>query len=231
MNQIFYTDLPCLFWPASGDSERPEPFTGGDYPTFILNTTHDPATPTPQGIQVFSQIPNAYMITQEGGPHVVFGRYVECVDDPIAAFILEGTEPELRDTYCEEGAGLFDGYVAIPSADGYTDNTDLFRDLFNELTYHPDYLNWDLETPTTTVCTYGGTMSFEGTDVGEALTFEDCALIPDLPMNGTGVYDYETGVTFELTFAEGDAVTLVYDYETITVTGTFQGEAIDLNFE
>ena len=60
-------DMPCLYWPSQpGEVERPEPIVDPPYPTFVLTSDTDPATPTVNAMRVFSRLDDAYLIAAAG---------------------------------------------------------------------------------------------------------------------------------------------------------------------
>ena len=73
---------------ASEDSARPAPLTADGIPTLVLGAIADPATPVSNGQAVFSRLSDGYLVTQEGGPHIIFGRGVSCVDDLVTDFLV-----------------------------------------------------------------------------------------------------------------------------------------------
>ena len=78
---VFYGDLPCVYWPYPQDDSKPapfvEPFRGEGFPTLVLNATTDPATPYSGAQSVYSNLTDGYLVTEVGGPHVIFGWGVE----------------------------------------------------------------------------------------------------------------------------------------------------------
>ncbi|GAB4580082.1 MAG: hypothetical protein Fur0022_28210 [Anaerolineales bacterium] len=231
---IFYGDLPCLFWPnARQDTTRPAPFTSEGIPTLVLGSTADPATPTQNGIDVHARLADGYLVTETGGPHVIFGWGVACVDDLVNAFLVEDILPSERETTCE-------GIVADPfvplaplSAADFADPLKALYSVDNELYYLPEYYYWDYATPTSVGCPAGGTLAFSIFDLGEVFTFTECAFTEGFILTGSGIVNYDDG-SFSLNvtvsgLAEG---TLVYRREEdgpIHVTGTYGSEEIDLS--
>ncbi len=103
---IIYGDLPCAYWPdASSDLTRPNYLLAEGVPTLVLGSTADPATPVGNGISVYEHLDDAYLITQEGGPHVIFGRGNVCPDALVTDFLVNDVVPAKRETACA-------GYVA-----------------------------------------------------------------------------------------------------------------------
>jgi pimeloyl-ACP methyl ester carboxylesterase len=97
----FYGDLPCVYWPIRPDSEsRPAPLLAPGLPTLVLAATADPATPYSNATSIFEHLDDGYLITQTGGPHVIFGWGEPCPDDIVAAFLVEGRPPDRRQITC-----------------------------------------------------------------------------------------------------------------------------------
>src|SRR3990172_8820496 len=74
----------------------------------------------------------------------------------------------------------------------------------------PEYYFWDLETPRSVDCPFGGTLHFEPTEEGESFTLADCAFSPGSILAGNGVYQYEEDV-FSLT---------------VSISGTLPGDLV-----
>lgn len=101
LGSVFYGDLPCAYWPVRPDSaSRPGPLILPGAPTLILAAAADPATPYSNSLSVYSRLSDGYLVTMEGGPHVIFGRGDACVDDLVTAFLVEGKTPARRETVC-----------------------------------------------------------------------------------------------------------------------------------
>ena len=69
-------------------------------PRSVLGATADPATPYGNGVAVFSRLADGYLVTQQDGPHVIFGRGNACPDDLVTAFLVDGRRPDERRTIC-----------------------------------------------------------------------------------------------------------------------------------
>jgi hypothetical protein len=234
MSGIFYGDFPCVFWPdAKEEDERPEPLTAEGIPTLVLNGTADPATPYSNAESVYSHLSNGYFVTETGGPHVLFGWGVTCVDDLVTAFLVEDQIPAEREVTCE--GVVADDFVPLAplNADQLTGPLEALRAVDNEIYYSPEYYYWDLETPTSMGCPFGGTVSFEPTEAGEAFTFDSCAYTDDFILTGSGSYNYDEGLlTFEVAVSglkEG-SLTYTRDADDVAhVSGEYGGEAVDLS--
>jgi pimeloyl-ACP methyl ester carboxylesterase len=233
LSSIFYGDIPCLYWPVQGELERPAALIANGIPTLVLGATADPITPIEYGTNVFNKLADGYLITTQGGAHVIFGRGDPCPDDIVTAYLVEGKPPAERRTTCE--GVLYNPYVSLPLQDaaGFADPLEAMISIDNEIYYLPEYYYWDVETPTNVACPYGGTMHFEATDTGDSLTFEQCAFVNGIALTGNGGNDYETGLftlqvvvsgigTGELNFTRDD------NLGTYTLTGTYNGKPVEL---
>jgi pimeloyl-ACP methyl ester carboxylesterase len=187
---IFYGDLPCAYWPVSpSDGNRPDALTASGIPTVVLGASSDPATPYQQGVAVSGRLEEGYLISQSGGPHVIFGRGNSCPDDAVNAFILDGTPPDV--TVCD---GDTVGYYIplLPTSIGdFEDPESMFDAIEYDITYTPEYWWWDGVTDTSIGCSAGGSMVISATDTGDAYQFDHCALIDDLVISGSGGYEYD----------------------------------------
>jgi len=234
MASVFYGDLPCVFWPyAQADQTRPLPLEAGGIPTLVLNATTDPATPYSNALSVYSRLADGFLVTETGGPHVIFGWGNACVDDLVAEFLVEGQLPQERETVCE--GVVIDEYTSLASANAaeYESPLDALAAVDDELYYLPEYYYWDYETPTSVICPYGGILSFEATDDGEAFVLADCAFSKGFVMNGDGTYNYDEELfTLNVVISGLENGALVYsrDIDWIrNVSGEFGGQPIDLS--
>ena len=189
---LIYADLPCAYWPgATTDLTRPEYLTLGDVPTLVLGATADPATPIQNGINVYEHLADGYLITQDNGPHVIFGRGNACPDALVTDFLVNDVVPAQRETTC-------DGFVM----DAYVQNAPRFAAAFKspykalssvetEIYYLPEFYYWDGYTPTSVGCTYGGVISFASNEDGTVFDFhlDKCAFTTNFIMTGSGSYD------------------------------------------
>lgn len=232
---IYYGDLPCVYWDAATPSdERPESLTGGDYVTFILNTSTDPATPTGNGYAVFDRIiengGDAYMITMEGGPHVLFGRNDTCPDVAITAWMVDGVLPESHEYVCP--GSITADYIPLnpASIEEYDSPLAAIQATNDELQLLPEYLWWYADSDLMVGCPYGGTVTFSPTDDGEAFVLEDCAMIDGFAVSGVATNNYDVALTYDVTVNGNDDDHLIYVYDLstgmYTIEGTFNGEEI-----
>jgi pimeloyl-ACP methyl ester carboxylesterase len=230
---IFYGDLPCAFWAqAPEESTRPAALIAAEFPTLVLNATTDPATPYSNAEAVYSRLEQGYLVTETGGPHIIFGWGNTCVDDLVTAFLVDDVLPDQPETACD-GVVAYEFVPLAPlSAADFADPLEAFVSVDDELYYLPEYYYWDLETTTSIGCPAGGTFTFEASDTGEAFTLNECAFSDGFIMTGEGSYDYEADLfTLDVTVQGLADGTLVYSRDgegTLSVTGDYAGETIDL---
>ena len=233
LSSIFYGDIPCTFWPVQGEARRPTPLKAEGIPTLVLGATADPITPVQYGTNVFSHLDEGYQITTEGGAHVIFGRGDPCPDDMVTAFLLDGTTPDERQTICE--GVIFAPYVTLSPLDAadFADPLEAMISFDDEIYYLPEYYYWDVETPTSIGCPFGGRLQFEATQVGDSLTLDECAFSRGFMLTGTGGNDYDAGLfRLEVTVSGLKIGTLNYirddNLGTYSLTGEYNGEAVNI---
>jgi pimeloyl-ACP methyl ester carboxylesterase len=230
MSGLFYGDLPCVFWPVEGTAERPAPFVGEGIPTFVLNATTDPATPASNGYNVFSRLNDGYMITQIGGPHVIFGRGNACPDTVITTFLVDDILPAEREYICN--GEPIPPYVPLARADDLTDPADALQAIDDAISYLPEYYSWDGFTPTLVGCPYGGVMSFSPATDGDQLVMAACELIEGAALTGTGynVYGESFSLYVNLSGAVEGEVIYARDETAgmFNISGIYNGEFVEL---
>jgi pimeloyl-ACP methyl ester carboxylesterase len=231
---IFYGDMPCVFWPhARQDGTRPAPLKADGIPTLVLGALADPATPVSNGQDVFSRLSDGYLVTQAGGPHVIYGRGVACIDDLVTNFLVKDQMPPKRETTCE-GTVTKDFVALAPlNAAEYANPLKALSSADDEIYYLPEYYYWDVKTPTNVGCSFGGTLSFEKTDTGDSMTLKDCAFSKGFVITGSGSNNYDSGsFTLEVDVAGLKSGTLTYTRDgdgNLHVSGTYGGKAVDLS--
>ena len=83
----------CAMWPTP--PAPLEPVTApGTSPILIVSTTGDPATPYASGVAVAERLESGVLITNEGDGHGVVGNGKACIDDMVAAYLVDGVVPE-----------------------------------------------------------------------------------------------------------------------------------------
>ena len=226
----YYGDLPCLYWPtATTSSKRPAPIVDPPYPTFVLTSTTDPATPIANGMRIYGRLSNAWFIQAVGGPHVIYAWGQACPDDIMTAWLTERTLPSARVTTCVWD--LSDPYVpnAEVQASGYANALDLMHSVDDQIFNTNDFANrYDSET-LAVGCDFGGTLTYAPTDTGTSVTLKACAFTSDLPLTGRGSTDDNAG-TFALDVtAPGDRLHYERNGDGGTsVKGTFDGRTVSL---
>lgn len=129
----------------------------------------------------------------EGGPHVTFGYGNECPDALVTDFLVNDIVPAERETVCE--GIVADEFVPVAprAAKSFADLAEALSAIETEIYYLPEFFYWDGRTPTTTGCTYGGTLYFDSDEAGKTYNFawDRCQLISSLTLTGSGFYDTE----------------------------------------
>ncbi len=187
---VFYGDLPCTYWPnASTDLTRPAPLKAKGIPTLVLGATADPATPVGNDISVYRHLSDSYLITQQGGPHIIFGRGNACPDDIVTDFLVKGKVPKQRQTKCEGVVADESVPLAPRNADAFDNPLDALASAETEITYLPEYYYWDGVAATSVGCTLGGTLDLAADGNKYTFTLNTYAFTRDFSMTGTGSYD------------------------------------------
>jgi pimeloyl-ACP methyl ester carboxylesterase len=232
-SSIFYGDFPCVFWPDTNkDQSRPTYLTLDDLPTLVLGATADPATPLSNGLSVFQHLADGYMVTEQGGPHIIFGWGLSCVDDLVTAYLVDGTLPEQRETTCE-GVVTWDYVPLSPlNAADFENPLKALDAAYVDIYYLPEYFYWDANTPTTIGCPFGGTLAFEPSDSGDVFSLAGCSFSEEFIMTGAGLYNYDEDLFSLDVHVSGLAEGLLsYNHlsdGSIQVTGTYKNQTINL---
>jgi pimeloyl-ACP methyl ester carboxylesterase len=230
----FYAErLACTFWPTSGRAERPAAFPGGDFPTVVLNSDSDPATPVSNGYAVFDHAKNAYMVTMQGGPHVIWGRGLACPDKIVFGLMLDGRKPEKREQVCKQD--FLDAYAPLTAA-RTGDAFGLAQGVEAEIAQSRDLANWDGYNELTFGCDFGGTATVNAARSGVEYTFDACAFWPGLTVAGDGTLidagdgRRPDGLTLNLKVSGTHQGTIAYRRDTTTaarsLSGTFDGQDV-----
>jgi len=192
---VIYGDLPCAYWPsATSDLTRPNYLFAENVPTLVLGATADPATPVGNGISVYEHLSDAYLITQNYGPHVIFGRGNVCPDALVTDFLVNDIVPAERETVCD--GYLVDEHVPLAPrfAIAFGSPSNALSSVETEIYYLPEFYYWYDLAPTSVGCTYGGTMTFESNTAGTKYNFtlDHCAFTYNFVMTGIGFYNTNT---------------------------------------
>ena len=189
---VFLSDLPCVFWPDTpAVIERPAPLRAEGVPTLVLGSTGDPITPHEMGGRVRDRLADGYLVTTQGGPHVIFGRGNPCPDDLVTRFLVSGIRPA-RETTCP--GHLVDAYVPLAprTAARFRSLRAALSSAETELSYLPEYYYWDGVTHTSVGCPAGGgTLRLIPTASGERYVLRNCGFTRGVIMTGRGSYNYD----------------------------------------
>jgi pimeloyl-ACP methyl ester carboxylesterase len=208
IGSVYYGDLPCAYWPTHPAPGRPDFLTDEPFPTFVLASTWDPATPYAGAKRIYRHLDDGYLIVHPGGPHVIFGRGNACPDRLITRFLLEGTRPASRRTTC--GFTGVDPYVRVPAefVSDVGSALTVMRRVDDELNNSADYWAWDGLDTLRYGCLFGGWLRYTPIVVGYRVTLDDCELTKGLPLSGTARINVETG-SFRIQ-ATGPGTDLLY---------------------
>jgi pimeloyl-ACP methyl ester carboxylesterase len=234
MNSVFYGDLPCAFWPRADPVPKYETGFATLIPTLVLVAEADPATPADQGRAVFKRLSNAYLITQSGGPHVIYGRGVACIDDVVTAFLVKDVLPAQVETRCD--GVIATDYVPIAPTDArtYKNVLEALHSAENEILYAPEYYYWDLSDDAAIGCHKGGVAAFSPANEARGtvrFTLTNCQFARGFGITGTGRYNPNNDrFTFKVDVAGAQQGTLDYvrEGDVIQVTGTLDGKPVNL---
>lgn len=97
----FTGDAPldvCAFWPVPYQSTLREEALAGVPPTLVVSTTHDPATPYEDGVELAKQL-DGVLLTYEGTQHTIVYSGDDCVDHAVNDYLLDLVLPP-PDTVC-----------------------------------------------------------------------------------------------------------------------------------
>jgi pimeloyl-ACP methyl ester carboxylesterase len=78
----------CAFWPVPPTTTPHAASAPGLPPTLVISTTGDPATPFQAGVDLAKQL-GAVLLTFNGTQHTVAFQGEQCVDDYVAAYLVD----------------------------------------------------------------------------------------------------------------------------------------------
>lgn len=185
--------LSCVFWPHFDQTRTPgDPATADGIPTLVLASTTDPATSHSQAVVVAERLDQGHLLTQAGGPHVVFGWGDPCVDSAVTHFVLDGEMP--RRSSCS--GFLFDPYLLLLTADVTRLPADeMMSRLDLEIFYMPELFFWDGFEEMEIGCPHGGDITLSGDWNTTWFDPDDCGLADGLVVDGRAEWDYDEAVT------------------------------------
>jgi pimeloyl-ACP methyl ester carboxylesterase len=209
LGDVYYADMACLFWPDTGaPTARPEPVTDPPYPLLVLTADTDPNTPTEAAHTVLQRtVDDVALITQDGGPHVVFGRGEPCVDGPVTTFVTTGRLPARPVTVCPGEVAW--SYLQNPpvEARGYVTPRVTASLLLQAVINNPTFLSWPGTSPLEIGCDRGGSARYVlDPDSTVQVTLADCEWTEGVPVNGTVTVEDdgfgEASAALQLPFAD-----------------------------
>jgi pimeloyl-ACP methyl ester carboxylesterase len=182
-----YGDLPCLFWPDGGARPtRPDPGIDPPYPMLLLGADTDPNTPPRNAEQVFERtVDDTALLLLQGGPHVIYGRGDECVDDVVEDVVRSGRLPAWRSTSCP--GEIADPYLPLPplTARGYTDGPQTVDAVLGALLGDPLYGSWYGPEHLVLGCEAGGSARYLISQENTVhVWLAGCAWTPGVPVDG-----------------------------------------------
>ena len=124
---------------------------------------------------------------------MIYGRGISCIDDLVTNFLVKDEMPANRETTCEGSVATEFVPLAPLDASEFANPLEALRSADDEIYYLPDYYYWDLETPTSVGCPFGGTLSFEATDNGDSFSLDACSFTNGFSLTGSGFYNYDDG--------------------------------------
>jgi pimeloyl-ACP methyl ester carboxylesterase len=236
IRSYFAERLACVFWPGQGRQDRPKTFTGGTFPTLVMNGTGDPATPISNGYAVFDRLKNGRMITMEGGPHVIWGQGIACPDKLVFGLMLDGRQPEMPEQLCRQSLLADYSGLTLTAKDAAADPLVLARAIETELVQSVEISNWDGETELAVGCDFGGAITVTATETATEYAFKECAWWQGMKVSGSGSMieagDGTTadGLTLDLDISGTHYGKLAYRHDTTTdamsLAGTYDGKPL-----
>lgn len=188
---LMWGDLPCVYWrDSSQNTTRPPHWNAPGVPTLVLNALADPITPMTSARPVYENLDDAYLVTQRGGPHVIFGRGRMCIDTLVTDFLVHDMRPAQRETECP--GRTMSRYIPLAPADAsaFPSLVEAFDSVETEINYLPEYWYWDYVTKTKVGCTKNGTMEFKAVENRAAFQFDNCAFSTGFNLTGKGKYQF-----------------------------------------
>ena len=231
----------CAFWPALADSVQPFSFVGGDYPTLIITSNADVATPIGNAHNIFTRTENAYLLVVRNGPHVNYGWADPCVDGYVHDLLLDGAVPTARYVACDQP--LFDPRFSIDVVSYYDPGypQEIAWAAIAEVNSAVLTTAWDATASLTVGCRYGGSLIMSDASLYEEsiyvqnYTLSQCRIWPEVEITGSvGLRDTPSERNWQVDIVvagerKGE-LRYRFDLETgaETLQGMFDGEPIDL---
>jgi pimeloyl-ACP methyl ester carboxylesterase len=215
---------PCLYWPGQPQTWRP-PVESSAVPILILASTADPITPVSEARSILARHAEARLVETQGGAHGSMGE--PCPNERVADFVVTGRLPAGVTSICE--GSVIDGYVPIAPSPALTAE-DAALGMVWELLGAPEFAAWDGEDPLRLGCADAGTarLVLPKDDDRVAVTLDGCTWATNGAFDGTGWIDaYTWDSDLDLSSPRG-SLRLVTRGTSWTLTGTWDGKAVDL---
>ncbi len=94
----------CEGWPVAGEP-LPDPTGVPVPPTLVIGGTHDPATPLRWAEILADQLDGSALVTYVGDGHTIAGQGNSCVDELVAAYLVDLAVPD-DGTVCRAPSGI-----------------------------------------------------------------------------------------------------------------------------
>lgn len=227
LGRVYTDDLPCAYWPARAQTAaRPPAITAHAYPFLVLVADTDPITPYTGALRIVSRAPGARLVVQQGGPHVIYGRGVACVDDVVTGLLVEGAVPPMPSILCR--GDIADLYLPLPPASvkAARDPLAFATSVDDWMATLPAYEYW-LGGTARAGCDGGGRFIFGDRHATTTLWMSGCTLTPGLPIAMSGTIDASGAVLMRIRTSLGDLRYLRDADGARRVTGTWRGVRVD----
>ncbi|HEY7796736.1 MAG TPA: alpha/beta hydrolase, partial [Microbacteriaceae bacterium] len=86
--------LMCAEWPGTTPAEDLNFRVATDARPLVIGTTGDPATPYSQAQDLSEILDGGVLLTYDGEGHTIFGQGVECIDQQVNRYLLDGFVPQ-----------------------------------------------------------------------------------------------------------------------------------------
>jgi pimeloyl-ACP methyl ester carboxylesterase len=221
--------LPCAYWPARPRAGRePLAVTGGSIPVIVLASTGAGDATPPAAERVVERLAQSYLVTLDGGPNVLFGAGLSCADATVTAFLVDGRRPASRRAGCPSMETAAYVPVAQQRRGAYPTPLSLFDAIDREIENAPEYALADKTDPVVIGCDRGGSLRYHAEQEAMSLFFTDCALVEGLALTGRGTLARDgSKISFRVR-ARGADVSYSRDGSKSRLTGTFDGQKLDL---
>lgn len=200
----------CSYWPHYQPThETADPFTADGIPVMLVATFDDPTTPYSHTEAVYQSLADGYLMSVDGGSHVMYGRGVDCIDRRVNAF-LRGLSTG-REATCEVPAAYYPPKLSTVGSREWVLYT-----LEEEFYYMPEFQTWDGFETLSVGCTHGGEVIYFGDEDG-VVHFEavGCGIgsqgIQVWEVDGFGSWHFDEGFSL-MSIESGDRCRETYEF-------------------